>query len=61
MLFAFLLGLLFTALYVLSGTILVPIVLHALIDLRSLVLIPVVLGGAGKADVPAGAPRSVEP
>jgi membrane protease YdiL (CAAX protease family) len=45
-LFAFLLGLVFTALYVLSGSIVVPIVLHALIDLRSLVLIPVVLGGA---------------
>jgi membrane protease YdiL (CAAX protease family) len=48
MFFAFLLGLVFTALYVLSGSIVVPIVLHALIDLRSLVLIPVVLGGAGK-------------
>ena len=46
MLFAFLLGLVFTALYLLSGTILVPIVLHALIDLRSLVLIPVALGSA---------------
>jgi len=45
-LFAFLLGLVFTALYLLTGNILVPIVLHALIDLRSLVLIPVVLGGA---------------
>lgn len=44
MLFAFVLGLVFTAFYVLSGSILVPIVLHALIDLRSLVLIPVVLG-----------------
>lgn len=44
MLFAFVLGLVFTAFYVLSGTIVVPIVLHALIDLRSLVLIPVVLG-----------------
>lgn len=45
-LFAALLGLVFTALYVLSGSIVVPIVLHALIDLRSLVLIPVALGGA---------------
>ncbi|MEO8261417.1 MAG: CPBP family glutamic-type intramembrane protease [Pseudolysinimonas sp.] len=55
-LFAFLLGLVFTALYVLSGNILVPIVLHALIDLRSLVLIPVVLGSAGKPE-----PRTVAP
>ena len=55
-LFAFLLGLVFTALYVLSGNILVPIVLHALIDLRSLVLIPVVLGGAGTRE-----PRTVAP
>jgi membrane protease YdiL (CAAX protease family) len=46
MLFAFLLGVVFTALYLLSGTIVVPIVLHALIDLRSLVLIPVALGSA---------------
>ncbi|NEM90708.1 CPBP family intramembrane glutamic endopeptidase [Galbitalea soli] len=37
------LGLLFTVVYVLSGSIAVPIVLHALIDLRSLVLIPVVI------------------
>jgi membrane protease YdiL (CAAX protease family) len=48
-LFAFLLGLLFTALYVLSGSILVPIVLHALIDLRSLILIPIALGTAWSA------------
>jgi membrane protease YdiL (CAAX protease family) len=50
MLFAFLLGLVFTALYVLSGTILVPILLHALIDLRSLVLIPIALGNAWSVD-----------
>lgn len=49
MLFAFILGLLFTALYLLSGTILLPIAVHALIDLRSLVLIPVALGGAWTA------------
>jgi membrane protease YdiL (CAAX protease family) len=55
-LFAFLLGLVFTALYVLSGSILVPIVLHALIDLRSLILIPVALGDAWTR--PA---RTVEP
>lgn len=45
-LFAFVLGLVFTALYVLSGTIVVPIVTHALIDLRSLILIPIALGNA---------------
>jgi membrane protease YdiL (CAAX protease family) len=49
MFFAFVLGLLFTALYLLSGTILVPIVVHAVIDLRSLVLIPVALGGAWRS------------
>jgi uncharacterized protein len=51
--FAFVLGLVFTALYLLSGTILVPIVFHALIDLRSLILIPVVLGGAWQQSAPA--------
>ena len=56
MFFAFVLGLVFTALYLLSGTILLPIVVHALIDLRSLVLIPVVLGGAWTA----GRARTVE-
>ena len=45
-LFATLLGLVFAALYVLTGSIAAPIVLHALVDLRSLVLIPVVVGGA---------------
>lgn len=52
-LFSFLLGLVFTALYLLSGSILVPIVLHALVDLRSLVLIPVTLGGAWAPAAPA--------
>jgi uncharacterized protein len=50
MVFAFLLGLVFTALYVLSGSIVVAIVVHVLIDLRSLILIPVALGGAWKID-----------
>ena len=59
MLFAFLLGLVFTALYLLSGSILVPIVLHALIDLRSLVLIPVALGGAWT--LPSQPGRTVNP
>jgi membrane protease YdiL (CAAX protease family) len=44
-LFATLLGLVFAALYVLTGSIAAPIVLHVLVDLRSLVLIPVVVGG----------------
>jgi membrane protease YdiL (CAAX protease family) len=51
-LFAFILGLLFTVLYVVSGSILLPIALHALIDLRSLVLIPIALGGAWGLDTP---------
>jgi membrane protease YdiL (CAAX protease family) len=52
-LFAFVLGLLFTALYLLTGSILAPIALHALVDLRSLVLIPIALGGAWGLDTPA--------
>jgi membrane protease YdiL (CAAX protease family) len=42
------LGLLFAALYVVTGSIAAPIVLHALVDLRSLVLIPIAVGGAWK-------------
>ena len=45
-LFAALLGFMFAALYVLTGSIAAPIFLHALVDLRSLVLIPIALGGA---------------
>ncbi len=45
-LFAFVLGLVFTAVYLVTGSILAPIALHALVDLRSLVLIPVAIGGA---------------
>ena len=37
-------------LYFASGTILVPIIVHALIDLRSLVLIPVVVGRVHRVD-----------
>lgn len=44
-----LIGVVFTALYLVTGSILAPIVLHALVDLRSMVLIPVVLGKASKA------------
>lgn len=41
---ATLLGLIFAYLYVVSGSILLPIVVHALIDIRSLVLLPLLLG-----------------
>jgi membrane protease YdiL (CAAX protease family) len=40
---ATIIGAVFTVIYILSGTILVPIVVHALFDLRSLVLIPIVI------------------
>ncbi len=49
---AALLGLVFAALYVLTGSIAAPIVLHALVDLRSLVLIPIAIGGAWRATAP---------
>ncbi len=55
LLFAFVLGLLFTTLYVVTGSILAPIALHVLIDLRSLVLIPIALGKAWETG--AAAPR----
>jgi membrane protease YdiL (CAAX protease family) len=45
-LFATLLGFVLSALYVVTGLIVVPILVHVLIDLRSLVLIPVLLGTA---------------
>jgi len=57
-LFAFVLGLLFTALYVVTGSILAPIALHALVDLRSLVLIPIAIGGAWSDTPTVPAPRS---
>lgn len=38
------LGAVFVVLYLVTGTIWVPIVLHAVIDLRSMVLIPIALG-----------------
>lgn len=44
-----LIGVVFTALYLVTGSILAPIALHVLVDLRSMVLIPVVLGKASKA------------
>lgn len=43
-LFSTVLGAVFAALYLLTGSILIPIVLHVVIDLRSMVLIPIVLG-----------------
>jgi membrane protease YdiL (CAAX protease family) len=55
-LFAFILGLFFSALYVVTGSILAPIALHVLIDLRSLVLIPIALGGAWDLATPVRAP-----
>jgi membrane protease YdiL (CAAX protease family) len=42
--FSTVLGVVFLLLYLVTGWIVVPIVLHALIDLRSMILIPVVLG-----------------
>ncbi|MGV3712656.1 CPBP family intramembrane glutamic endopeptidase, partial [Pseudolysinimonas sp.] len=57
-LFSGLLGLIFTYLYLVTGSILVPIVLHALIDLRSMVLIPIVLGSASTPGTPARPVRS---
>ena len=43
-------GVAMMALYVVSGSIVAPIVLHALIDLRSLVLIPVAVMGVHRVD-----------
>ncbi len=45
-----LVGAIMMALYVISGSILAPIVLHVLVDLRSLVLIPVAVMGVHKVD-----------
>lgn len=42
------LGAVFVYLYLVTGSILVPIALHALIDLRSMVLIPLALGSASR-------------
>ncbi|HWH98044.1 MAG TPA: CPBP family intramembrane glutamic endopeptidase, partial [Pseudolysinimonas sp.] len=51
--FSTVLGAIFVLLYVVTGSIVVPIVLHTLIDLRSMVLIPVALGRV-LAKPPAG-------
>ena len=58
------LGVGFALLYVVSGSIALPILAHALIDLRSLVVIPVVLGSAWKprpTPAPVTPPTSPEP
>lgn len=44
------LGAVFMALYVLSGSILVPIIAHAILDLRSLVIIPMAVSGVHRID-----------
>ncbi|WP_181408363.1 CPBP family intramembrane glutamic endopeptidase [Schumannella sp. 10F1B-5-1] len=43
------LGLVFFGLYAVTGMIWVPIVVHALFDLRSMVLLPIAIGGAWRA------------
>lgn len=43
-------GVVMMALYVISGTIVVPILLHMLVDLRSLVLIPIAVMGLHRVD-----------
>jgi len=42
--FSTVLGAIFVALYLVTGSIVVPIVVHTIIDLRSMVLIPIALG-----------------
>lgn len=55
-------GVIFTALYVVSGSILLPIAVHALLDLRSMVLLPVALGTVGPRPAPtAAAPPTPAP
>ncbi|CAO1650079.1 CPBP family intramembrane glutamic endopeptidase [Salinibacterium sp. NYA9b] len=44
------LGAVFMAIYVLTGSILITIIAHALLDLRSLVLIPMAIGGVHRID-----------
>jgi membrane protease YdiL (CAAX protease family) len=55
---ATLLGIVFTLVYLLTGSILVVIVVHALVDLRSLVLIPVMVKGVHRITGPAAADRA---
>ena len=44
------LGAAFMAIYMLTGSIVITIIIHALIDLRSLVLIPMAIGGVHRID-----------
>ena len=46
-------GALLMALYIATGSILVPIIVHVLIDLRSFVFIPVIVIGVGRAVPPS--------
>lgn len=55
------LGAVFTLLYLVTGSILVPIILHLLIDLRSLVLIPILLGGVLRVPQAGRSPREDPP
>jgi membrane protease YdiL (CAAX protease family) len=52
------LGIIFSLIYLLTGSIWVVIIVHALVDLRSLVLLPVVLHGVWRK---TGAEAAVEP
>jgi membrane protease YdiL (CAAX protease family) len=49
---AILLGVIFSLLYLLTGSIWIVMIVHALIDLRSLVLIPLVIGRVWKVSTP---------
>lgn len=60
-LFATMLGLALSALYVVTGVIAAPILLHSLLDLRSLVLVPALLGTALRPAEADGAGRHPEP
>jgi membrane protease YdiL (CAAX protease family) len=51
-LLATLLGVIFAILYVVTGSIVLVIALHAAVDLRTLVLIPIAIGGAWKTRTP---------
>jgi membrane protease YdiL (CAAX protease family) len=53
--FSTVLGAIFVVLYLVAGSILVPIALHVVIDLRSMVLIPIALGGILKPAPPSPA------
>lgn len=52
--FSTVLGAIFVVLYLVTGSILVPIALHVVIDLRSMVLIPIALGRILRPTEPVG-------